>query len=259
MPLEGVSDGRRQSIMKKVSVVIPAHNEEKYVRRCIRSIRSAAEEYGGEVEIIVVCNRCTDRTAELAEAAGARVIFNEDRCIARVRNDGIAAAEGDIVMTIDCDNRMTRGTIAEAVKLLESGEYIGGGAPIRFERYSLPLFLNDILCEVSFRLTGLYCGIFWAEKSTFEAVGGFEDIRAMEDAATAKKLRAYGKKQGKRYGCLVKNHLINSTRKYDDLGDWLYLRLMIENAGTLLKAALGDKSGLDGLFDEMFYDYNDKH
>ena len=45
------------------SVVIPAHNEEKYVRRCIRSIKKAAEACGGETEIIVVCNRCTDDTA----------------------------------------------------------------------------------------------------------------------------------------------------------------------------------------------------
>ena len=242
--------------MKKVSVVIPAHNEEKYVRRCIRSVKKAAAVYGGETEIIVVCNRCTDRTAELAAENGARVVFNEDRCIARVRNAGIAAAEGDIIITIDCDNRMTPGTINEAVGMLESGRYIGGGAPIRFERYSVPLFLNDLLCEAGFKLTGLYCGIFWAEKSTFDAVGGFEDLRAMEDAATAKKLRAYGKAHGKEYGCLKENHLINSTRKYDDMGDWLYLRLIFENAGTLMKAAFGDKAGLDALFDKMFYDYN---
>ena len=74
-----------------VSVVIPAHNEEKYVARCIRSIKNAADVFGGNVEIIVVCNRCTDKTAEIAESLGARVIFNEDRCIAKVRNTGIFA------------------------------------------------------------------------------------------------------------------------------------------------------------------------
>ena len=242
---------------RKVSVIIPAHNEEKYVVRCIGSIKRAAKEYGGVVEIIVVCNRCTDKTAFLAAKNGAKVIHNEDRCIAAVRNAGIAAAAGDIIMTIDCDNRMTQGTIKEAADLLDSGRYIGGGAPIRFERYSIPLFLNDILCEFSFKLTGLYCGIFWAEKSSFEAVGGFEDIRAMEDAATAKKLKAYGKKRGKRYGTLKKNHLINSTRKYDDMGDWMYLKLMMKNAGTFIKAALGDTKDLDKLFDKLFYDYND--
>lgn len=209
--------------------------------------------------MIVVCNRCTDRTEELAKKNGARVVLNEDRCIARVRNAGIAAASGEIIMTIDCDNRMTKGTVSEAVRLLESGKYIGGGAPMRFERYSVPLFLNDILVAFSFKLTGLYCGIFWTERSTFEAVGGFEDIRAMEDGATAKKLKVYGKRLGKKYGCLKENHLINSTRKYDDLGDWLYLKIIVKNMGALIKAAFGRSSELDKLFDELFYDYNDNH
>ncbi len=245
-------------MMKKrtVTVVIPAHNEERYVSRCIGSIREAAKFYGGEVEIIVVCNRCTDRTADIARELGARVLINEDRCIAKVRNAGIFAANGDIVMTIDCDNRMTRGTIREAVRLLNTGRFIGGGAPIRFERYSLPLYLNDLLCRASFSATGLYCGIFWAEKRTFTEVGGFVEKKAMEDAATAKRLRAYGKTRGKRYTTLRHNCLINSTRKYDDLGDWLYLKLMIQNAGALARAALGDRTDLDKLLDRLFYDYN---
>lgn len=239
-----------------VSVVIPAHNEEKYVARCIRSIKNAADVFGGIVEIIVVCNRCTDKTAEIAESLGARVIFNEDRCIAKVRNTGIFAAKGQMVMTIDCDNRMTKGTIREAWRLLRSGRYIGGGAPIRFERYSLALWLNDIMCRAAFCVTGLYCGIFWAEKRSFEAIGGFVDKRAFEDAETAKKLKKFGKAQGKKYTVLRKNHLINSTRKYDEMGDWMYFKLMVQNAGTMLKAATGDSSDYDKLIDRLFYDYN---
>lgn len=242
--------------MKTISVIIPAHNEEKYVARCIKSIRRAASNYSGEVEIIVVCNRCTDKTAAIASSLSARVIPNEDRCIAKVRNAGIAASRGDIIATIDCDNRMTKGTLKEIAHLLGTGRYIGGGTPIRFERYSLPLYLNDLICRLSFAVTGLYCGIFWAEKNTFEAVGGFTEKKAMEDAATAKALKEYGKKHGKKYTVLRKNHLINSTRKYDDMGDWLYLKLMVKNAGTFLKAALGDKRDLDKLLDKLFYDYN---
>ncbi len=82
---------------------------------------------------------------------------------------------------------------------------------------------------------------------------------AMEEVATAKLLREYGKKNGKQYTTLRKNYLINSTRKYDDLGDWLYFKLIFKNFGTLLKAVLGDRSGLDKLLDNMFYDYNDNH
>ena len=246
--------------MKKYTftVVIPAHNEEKYVARCIRSVRAAEKYYGGKVEIIVVCNRCTDKTPEIASQCGARVLYNDERCIASVRNTGIFAANGDVVVTIDSDNRMTKGTLKEIAVKLATGLYIGGGAPIRFERSSFPIRCNDKLCRLGFMLTGLYCGIFWTEKKTFEAIGGFTEIKAMEDVATAKKLKLYGKIFGKKYTTLHKNYMINSTRKYDDLGDWLYFRLMFRNTDAFIKAALGDKTKLDALIDEMFYDYNDK-
>lgn len=241
-----------------VSIIIPAHNEEKYVARCISSVKKAAARVKCGVEVIVVCNRCTDRTADIAVRNGARVVYDEGRCIAKVRNTGIKAAHGKVIITIDCDNRMTKDTIREILGMLNRGEFIGGGAPIRFERYSFPLLLNDIMCRVGFRLTGLYCGIFWAEKSSFDAVGGFADKKAGEDIATAKALRAYGRTKGKKYGCLRRNHLINSTRKYDDMGDWLYFRLIFRNACALIKAGFGDSSGYDKLMDELFYDYNDK-
>ena len=241
----------------KVSVIIPAHNEEKYVVRCIDSVKLAASCVKCGVEIIVVCNRCTDRTAELAAENGARVVTDESRCIATVRNAGIKAARGKVIVTIDCDNRMTEGTLREILGMLNSGKYIGGGAPLRFERYSAALWINDIMCRAGFGITGLYCGIFWAEKRTFDAIGGFVEKKAGEDIATAKALRAYGKKCGKKYGCLRRNHLITSTRKYDDMGDWLYFRLAFRNAGALIRAASGDSSDYDKLMDEMFYDYND--
>ena len=78
----------------------------------------------------------------------------------------------------------------------------------------------------------------------------------MEDAATAKALKAYGKIKGKKYTVLRDNVLINSTRKYDDMGDWLYLKLLFGNAGAFVKAALGDKKDLDKMIDKLFYDYN---
>ena len=78
----------------------------------------------------------------------------------------------------------------------------------------------------------------------------------MEDVATAKALKEYGKRRGKKYTVLRRNVLINSTRKYDDMGDWLYFKLMYQNIGTFIKAALGDKSDLDKLLDKLFYDYN---
>ena len=97
-----------QVFKKLISVIIPAHNEEKYIKRCIDSVKRAGRVFPGKTEIIVVCNRCTDKTEEIAKDNGAVVILNEDRCIAKVRNAGISAAHGDIIVTIDADNRMTK-------------------------------------------------------------------------------------------------------------------------------------------------------
>jgi colanic acid/amylovoran biosynthesis glycosyltransferase len=57
-----------------VSVVVPAHNEEAVIARCLRSLQSGAQD--GELEIIVVCNGCQDATAQVARrvAPGATVI-----------------------------------------------------------------------------------------------------------------------------------------------------------------------------------------
>ena len=37
------------------------------------------------------------------------------------------------------------------------------------------------MCRASFAVTGLYCGIFWAKKETFDAIGGFVEKKAMEE------------------------------------------------------------------------------
>ena len=72
-----------------VTVVIPAHNEGAYIGKCLECVKAAASRIEPqETEIIVVANRCTDDTAEVARSYGARVVTDESRCIAAVRNAG---------------------------------------------------------------------------------------------------------------------------------------------------------------------------
>jgi glycosyltransferase involved in cell wall biosynthesis len=51
--------------MSKLSVAIPAHNEEKYIGRCIESIQVSAEQAKQQVKIAVALNRCTDDTEKV--------------------------------------------------------------------------------------------------------------------------------------------------------------------------------------------------
>jgi len=50
-----------------ISVVIPAHNEEKYIGKCLSAVKSAAKYVSDSVEMIVVANRCTDKTVTIAK------------------------------------------------------------------------------------------------------------------------------------------------------------------------------------------------
>src|ERR1041384_4712413 len=101
----------------QLSIIAPAHNEEAFLPGCLASIE-AARPGGVETETLVVLNRCTDRTEEIARAAGA-VIVNEDaRSLARIRNAGAARARGEWLVTIDADSRMSPDLLTEVAVAL---------------------------------------------------------------------------------------------------------------------------------------------
>src|SRR5436189_2966241 len=92
----------------KISVIVPAFNEEKLIVGTLRSIRSAAAAFvplGWESELVVCDNNSTDRTAELARKAGASVVFEPLNQISRARNTGAAGAGGDWLIFIDADSQ----------------------------------------------------------------------------------------------------------------------------------------------------------
>src|SRR5437899_11686829 len=112
--------------MPKFSVVIPARNEERLIGRCLESIRVAAEPYPDNLEIIVVLNRCSDRTEEIAQGFGARTIREDAKNLAKIRNAGARLAVGDVLVTIDADSRMSPGSLVAINRALSSGTTIRG-------------------------------------------------------------------------------------------------------------------------------------
>ena len=85
----------------KVSIVIPAHNEEALLPACLRAL--LAQDYDGPLEIIVVDNASSDHTAEVARSLGVCVVPEprRDYCLALIR--GFAAATGSIIAMTDAD------------------------------------------------------------------------------------------------------------------------------------------------------------
>ena len=81
----------------KLSLVIPCYNEEDGVREVIGRTPKEVD------EIVVVDNNCTDRTAEVARSLGAVVVSEKTPGYGAAYKRGLAAATGDVVVTLDGD------------------------------------------------------------------------------------------------------------------------------------------------------------
>ncbi len=214
------------------SVVIPAHNEEKYIGKCLEAVRTAAETAAPErVQVIVVANRCTDRTEAIAREYGAEVIINNDKCISSIRNAGVKAADGNIVVTIDADSMMTKGSLTEIKEMLESRKFIGGGTRAKFDRMSIGIFFSamyvaaNIMPAMIKNKAALTGGMFWFYKKDFETIGGFdESFVSLEDLDFAARLNKLGISRGQKYGTLRRSFIVTSSRKFDEFGDWYLIK-----------------------------------
>ena len=85
----------------KVSIIIPAFNEERWLPATLRGLRGL--EAAASREIIVVDNGSTDRTRDLAREAGATVLVVPGVSVGALRNAGVRLATGDVLAFLDAD------------------------------------------------------------------------------------------------------------------------------------------------------------
>ncbi len=98
-----------------VSVVIPTLNEEESIGHVIEKI---PRDKRYEWEILIVDGDSKDRTREIAESLGARVIIEKRKGYGRAYKTGFAAAKGDIIVTLDGDDTYPAEQIPELVDYL---------------------------------------------------------------------------------------------------------------------------------------------
>ena len=213
-----------------ITHIIPACNEEIFLPRTLESVKRAASLFRGSVEIIVVDNASEDRTAEIAAAAGATVVFESNRCIAAARNKGAALASGEILTFADADSIVSENFFVEAHRLLASGKYVGGNFAIHADRSSLGIFLTInvvlLIIRAVFRVGG---GSYFCHRKVFEEIGGFDiALDYSEDVAFARALRLYGKKRQLAYVQSKTAHVVTSMRKSDTFGDWHFFKLLLK-------------------------------
>jgi glycosyltransferase involved in cell wall biosynthesis len=205
-----------------ISFIVPAHNEEAWVGRCVSAIRNGAEALGEPHEIMVVDDASSDATASIARQQGAQVVRVEHRQIAATRNTGAQQAHGDILFFVDADTLTNAPAIQSALRAIRAGA-IGGGCVPRLEGW-LPWwcrlvepFIKPAVRLVRFLPSGTF---LFCTRSAFQTAGGFnENYYAAEELWFVAALKRQG-----RFAILAET-VVTSGRKFREHSFWTLARL----------------------------------
>jgi glycosyltransferase involved in cell wall biosynthesis len=201
-----------------ISVIIPAFNEERLIGETLRQIRAALAAFhqrGWQTELIVCDNNSTDRTADLARAAGATVVFEPVNQIARARNRGAETATGDWLLFIDADSRPSKELFAEVADQIESGRCLAGGSTVRLEGHYPVANLVTTLWNWLSRTRRWMAGSFiFCEADIFRKAGGFNnELFVSEEIDLSKRLKPLARAVGKKIVILRRHPILTSARK----------------------------------------------
>ncbi|MEM2485894.1 MAG: glycosyltransferase [Candidatus Bathyarchaeia archaeon] len=224
--------------LPKVSIIIPAHNEEKVISR---SIEAAIEAEYPNKEIVVVDDGSTDGTYRIAlqyAKKGKIKLLHRDVASgskAGALNYGLMFATGDIIITVDADTILERDAIKEAVKtLLEegvsavsgnvrvlSGEKGGINLLVKLQAYEYLLALelgrrfNSIIGTLLI-ISGAF-GAFW--RKYIESLGRYDLDTITEDFDVTVKMRKLNKK------LVFSEKAVAWTFVPETLRDWIRQRI----------------------------------
>ncbi|MBA7596143.1 Undecaprenyl-phosphate 4-deoxy-4-formamido-L-arabinose transferase [subsurface metagenome] len=121
--------------MKEVSIIFPALNEEETIGKIIDEVPiEEIEGRGYRAEIIVVDNGSTDKTREIAETKGARVITEPSIGKGRAMRTAFEAVSGDFVFMIDADFTYPATYVPRMLELLEGGYDVVLGSRLKGQR-----------------------------------------------------------------------------------------------------------------------------
>jgi len=198
----------------KVSVVVPAFNEERLLGGSLAAIREAMSVFN-DAELIVCDNNSTDRTAEIARSAGAKVVFEPVNQIARARNAGAAQASGDWLVFVDADSYPSQELFRETAEAIQGGRCLAGGATVSLESADPAIRFWVAAWNFLSRRARWAAGAFiFCEAAAFRRLGGFnQDLYAAEEIELFGRLKRLARLERRSIVILHRHPLRTSDRK----------------------------------------------
>jgi hypothetical protein len=226
-----------------VSVIVPTLNEEKYLSRCLNSLRGQL--YSKPFEIIVVDGGSHDGTVRIAKDLADKVLLEPNRPVGAARNLGAEAAEGDILAFIDADTVASKNWLSVIEQAFADKTIVGvtgptfpynGGIRDQITYRLWTIFLQRILLSAGMpHVIGFNCAY---RKNLFLKVGGFDEVSVMsEDIRLASKMRRLGR-------ILFEQHMsaMTSPRRFHRFGHGYVAALYLVNGFTTLLLNRSSKS-----------------
>jgi glycosyltransferase involved in cell wall biosynthesis len=181
-----------------ISVVIPALNEEKYIKSCLLSLKRQSLH---NHETIVVDGGSTDRTIEIAKELADKVIIEAVSPVGAARNLGAENARGDIIAFLDADTIASRGWTEAIQRSMSEDNVVGVTGPTfpvggkDFDRLVYRMstdYLQRFLITLKLpHIPGFNCAY---RKDAFFSVEGFDEHRVThEDMLLSMDLKEAGK------------------------------------------------------------------
>jgi glycosyltransferase involved in cell wall biosynthesis len=191
----------------KLSFVIPAHNEEERIGRCLDSILRDSEGRN-DVEVIVVNNASTDETENVVRRyRTVRLVREERKGIVWARRAGFLEAKGDLIANVDADTMLTPGWITVVLREFNNnGKLVALSGPfIYYDLSNLEQFWVAIFYRLGFALyivnrfilnigSMLQGGNFVVKRAAIERIGGYNTSIDFygEDTDLARRLHKIG-------------------------------------------------------------------
>ena len=167
------------------TIVTPCLNGAATLEQALESVRS--QDYGGDVEHVVVDGGSTDGTQDILEAAGVRYISEPDRGLSDAVNKGIRLARNDVIGWLNADDVYLPGALARAGRefaldpeaLWVTGPCLIVGADGEEIRSAVTRYKNLFLRRYSYRLhlvqNFVSCPSTFVRRSAFDRIGVLDE------------------------------------------------------------------------------------
>ena len=191
----------------KISIIIPAHNEEHLIEKIIRDIRKKTDPTYAD-EIIVVDGQSSDQTATVAKNCGARVLHAHVARRSTQMNMGANAAKNDVLYFVHADSMLPEAYDKKIMAYVNQG-YESGCFRSKFD--SNHWFLRS--CSYCTKFKPIFCRgggqTLFVTKDVFRQVEGYEDqLQVMEEYNLILKLKKIARFK------IIPDNVIISSRKY---------------------------------------------